>query len=235
MFIMKYEIIESRISAEAFNFNIKSEEEAYTVPVLDRDPVFAANFLTILDSEKALSNLLQTYEGIKKDEEAHYPLLKLQIMWSRENFEWFSTFTQELVRLVADGKSYRVPYKLIEKVKKGNKLSFISPISFNKENNQILFPVFPISTEDPIAKWRWKYLEERYEPFDYREGLPAWYTLHESIVFEKYDSRANKHVRIIYKNGEFRYLVCGSSDKWQEIVDVPLEMDIVTAAFLFRN
>ena len=59
--------------------------------------------------------------------------------------------------------------------------------------------------------------------------------LHDTVVFEKYNSKTNKHVRIVFRDGEFHYLMCGASDNWKEITEVPLEIDEVVTTMLFKS
>ena len=230
---METEILESEINSGVYALGVKKPEEAYLPPILDEDPIFAAGFLTIRDSNEALEAMLTAYESIKNCK-GLLPLLEYEIMWSKKNFEWFSAFTQELIRLVTDGKTYKIPYELKKGINR-KELEFISPLKFNIVSNELERVEFPVRSTDPISLYRVQYLYDYYEVSDFRGGLPAWYTLHDSIVFEKYNPKTNKHIRIVFRDGEFHYLMCGASDNWKEIMDVPLEIDEVVTAFLFKS
>ena len=230
---METERLESEINSGVFSISVGRAEEAYLPPILDKDPVFAAGFLTIKDSDIALEAMLVAYESIKGKRNL-LPLLEYEIMWSKENFEWFAAFTQELIRLLDNSKGYKILYNLKKEIKR-KELEFISPLRFNSNTCQLETVEFKIRSTDPISLYRAQYLYEYYEISDFREGLPAWYTMHDTIVFEKYNPKTNKHVRIVFRDGEFHYLMCGASDNWKEIMDVPLEIDEVITAFLFKS
>lgn len=231
---METEVFESEINSGVYDVKVECAEEAYLPPILDRDPIFAAGVLTISDSNEALEAMLTAYESLKGNRKL-LPLLEYEIMWSRKNFEWFSTFTQELIRLVTDGKSYKVPYNLRKGIQR-KELDFLSPLRFNKVNSQLERVEFKVRSTDPISLYRVQYLYNYYELSDFRDGeFPAWYTLHDTVVFEKYNSKTNKHVRIVFRDGEFHYLMCGASDNWKEITEVPLEIDEVVTTMLFKS
>ena len=81
---------------------------------------------------------------------------------------------------------------------------------------------------------RVKYIREAYEADEFLNGYPKWYEL-PVRVFEQYNSKLNKRVRICYENNEFRYFIAGASDNWEEIYDVPLEIDTIIHTLLFSN
>ena len=47
--------------------------------------------------------------------------------------------------------------------------------------------------------------------------------------------KTNKRVRIDFNKGELLYFIAGASDNWKQVVNVPIEMDYVITALLFRN
>ena len=62
---METERLESEINSGVFSISVGRAEETYLPPILDKDPVFAAGFLTIRDSDIALEAMLVAYESIK--------------------------------------------------------------------------------------------------------------------------------------------------------------------------
>ena len=77
---------------------------------------------------------------------------------------------------------------------------------------------------------------ENYDMSDFiDDAYPAWYLLRETTIFEQYSEKTNTRVRIDFRNGEFMYFIAGASDNWQPILGVPVEMDHVVSALLFRN
>ena len=64
---------------------------------------------------------------------------------------------------------------------------------------------------------------------------PNWYLLKDTTVFEQYSEKTNTRVRIDFRDGEFSYYIAGASDNWQKIECVPIEMDHIISALIFRN
>ena len=78
-------------------------------------------------------------------------------------------------------------------------------------------------------------MREGYHVSDFRGGFPAWFALSKVTILEQYNPKTNKRVKIEFSQGEFRYYTAGASDKWARILGVPLEMDNIISALLFRN
>ena len=89
--------------------------------------------------------------------------------------------------------------------------------------------------KNPINLWRIKYIREEFEESEFADGYPAWYSFNDTTVFEHYDENSNVRVRIDFNNGEFLYYICGASDNWQRLQEVPLEVDYIISALLFRS
>lgn len=216
------------------NTEVHSNKDCYMPPILDRDPVFAANFLTIKDSEEVLEKLLEMYNSLREGSNK-YPILKACVLKSFTNFKWFMDFTKELIKINDIGE---FPVDLIKFCPKSNTrevFEIFPPLTYNKKKHRGVPLNFKSRVKDEIDMYRILYISQNYSLEDFRNGYPAWYSLGDTIVFENYNIRTNTRVRIIHRGGEFMYFLCGASDNWKEIRDVPLEMDYVVAALLFRD
>ena len=62
---------------------------------------------------------------------------------------------------------------------------------------------------------------------DFVKGTPVWLTNISNTILEAYDSTNRRHIKIIRGNKRLRYLTSIISDKWEEIYNVPEEMDVI--------
>ena len=214
------------------NIKVKNWEQIYFPYILDKDPVKAASYLTIKDSTLALELLLKAYDSIEARTN-EYPILQYCIVWSQSNFEWFVLFTLELIRLVTGEEGeFKFPYEFIQE-RKFNPLSFFPPLEY--KSKRAVVRKFRKEFTNVVDAYRVLYLSHKYDLQDFREGFPAWYTLGSLCVFEEYNPKTNTRVKITFSDGELHYYIAGASDNWQEIYDVPLEMDHIVSALLFRS
>ena len=212
---------------------IKKEENMKYPIILDRDPKYAASALTIHDSEATLELMLSAFNSLINFQK-EYPLIEYNIMYSQKTFDWFVDFTYKLIDLVEEGMEWNVPYEFRpEDSMKG--LMFFPPVEYKAYKKRAVPKKFRYTVKSPIDKYRVIYISQMWDLEDFRDRFPIWYSLYESTLFEEYNSKTNVRVRISYIRGEFRYFICGASDNWQEIVNVPLEMDHIITALLFRN
>lgn len=204
-------------------------------PILDRDPVIAANFLTIEDSEKVLVQLMETYKSFRMPSQKH-KALEINICLSKEHFDWFAQFSLELDKVVRGAALINIPFDKAEDLPNtSGPLSFFPPISFKTSKKYAIPKKYKVKEYDPINWWRINYIQHQYDPEDFRGGYPAWYILKDITLFEDYCPKTNRRVRIDFHNGEFFYYIAGASDNWRRILAVPLEMDSVVAALLFKE
>ena len=214
------------------HIEVNSQKECTYPIILDKDPVLAADFLTIEDSEKCLEIMLNAFGGLEK-----YPLLEFTLSWSFTNFNWFVKFTKELIRLIAEDKKYTFPLELCpkydDKKDKRGLVEVFPPVKYSKKRAH---PVrFRSKIKDPIDMYRILYIASNHYLEDFRDGFPAWYSIGDLVLYENYNARTNVRVRVIHRDKEFRYFICGASDNWKEVMEVPLEMDYIVAALLFRD
>lgn len=217
---------------ELKNIKVKNWEQIYFPYILDKDPIKAASYLTIKDSTLALEILLKAYDSIEAGTQ-EYPILQYCIVWSQANFEWFTLFTLELIRLVTGEEGeFKFPSEFVQE-RKFNPLSFFPPLEY--KNKRAFLRKFRKNFTNVIDAYRVLYLSHKYDLQDFREGFPSWYTLGSLSVFEEYNPKTNTRVKITFSDGELHYYIAGASDNWQEIGDVPLEMDHIVSALLFRS
>ena len=219
-------------------YNLTSKKQAHYIPILDRDSTFAARALTKKDMEKSYKLLKETFKEIEKEEIYHEPLANT-ILFSRENFTWFAAFFKELENLLMINNKYEIiPYE------KCPTTSFIKPPVVYQpfyaqlpKTRAVLFNYKVLSKKlHPINNYRIKYIMENYDMSEFiDDAYPNWYLIKDTTVFEQYSEKTNTRVRVDFRDGEFSYFIAGASDNWQKIERVPIEMDHVVAALLFRS
>ena len=200
-------------------------------PILDEDPVLAAEFLSIADSEHYFEVMLELYENLGSKEQVHIALEEL-VLDNEVNFDWFKTFTVALGQLVNEGKEFFIPKDNLEFRTGSEELILIPPLT----GVTVLKPIKAKAKDNNIITLnRILYIKEGYSLTDFREGFPAWYAFSKVTLFEKYNPKTNKRVKITFEKGSFCYYLAGASDHWMKIVGIPLEMDSVISALLFRE
>lgn len=219
------------------NFFQFKKKDCTLPPILDRDPILAANFLTKDDCEKCLELLLDTYTNLGKEVQKN-KLLEIEITMSRENFNWFAKFTTEIARLINRIPSLNIPYDYEDTISEGKKVlpvSLLPPVVYKTSKKKVEPVSYKVRDKDPVNTWRIQYIQEQYEERDFNNGFPAWYIMSEITIYEEYSTRTHCRVKIDFLNGEFIYYIAGASDKWRRIIGVPSEIDNVVASLLFKN
>ena len=214
------------------NIVVKNNEQLSYPYILDRDPIIAAKYLTIEDGKEAVELLSYTYRALKGKEKSKYVLLERN-MQMHAVFDWFAKFYTELINYY-DMEGYEeVPYDLKPKGQVNHNLLFFPPLIYKAK--KIIEVKFPSKIVDTVSKYRCLYIKKKVQLSDFKEGYPSWYTLSNMTLFEDYNIMTNTRVKLDFKEGEFRYFIAGASDNWKEIRDVPLEMDHVISALIFRS
>ena len=202
-------------------------------PILDYNPVFAASFLSIPDSEHYFNLLLSTYENLQQPSQKNIALEEL-ILANEANYNWFLEFTMALNNVENEGNEIYIPLKEICNFRNDTEeLIFLPPLIYKYK--KVTPTKLRAKDNDIVSLYRILYLRQRYALDDFRGGFPVWYTLAEQIIYENYNAKTNKRVKVEFANGSFHYFIAGASDKWSRIIDVPKEMDHIISAFLFRH
>lgn len=237
------------------DYKLHSTKEAKYIPILDYDPSLAASYLTRKDSIKAYELLKEVYEDIREgniktplksetfnrgDEYCGYarnPLLSDTVLGGAENFRWWAIFTRALEEIIGEETEIQIPYSMSPKETEDDTLWFFNPFYATCFNNRVLrYEGTNNPNGIPINNYRILYIKNRYELADfYGCKFPGWYLLGETTLFEDYNEKTNVRVKITFEGGSLKYYTAGSSDNWQQVKDVPKEMDSVVSAFMFRN
>ena len=219
-------------------YKLNEERQASYIPILDEDPVFAARFLTKEDLVGAYKLLKECFEEIKKDE-SYYEVLRGTIMSTYVNFIWFASMLREM-EILLDMEEYEIPYERAPQKSRIQKFSAYNPFQCIRKGKDKKISLQPLSInvegQTFVNNHRIFYIAQNYDMEEFQDDVfPAWYLLKETTVFEQYNEKTNTRVRIEFIKGEFQYYISGASDNWQLIEDVPLEMDSVVSALLFRK
>lgn len=213
----------------------KSKYAAY-IPILDQNPTFAANFLTKNDLQTSYNLLKEVYSDLRSGIVNYIPLTST-VLASRDNFMWFATFFKELEAGLNIEEPFDIPYTSSpENV--GEAPEVYQPFKSVQRKGSIGLTYLKTNVKDqpPINNYRILYIMADYDMDEFQgDCYPGWYLLKDTTVFEQYNEKTNTRVRIDFRNGEFLYFIAGASDNWQPIPDVPIEMDHVVSALLFRN
>lgn len=209
------------------DIDIKGKRDLYYPPILDYNPEFAASYMTIDDSEKALESL----EAIFMNKRHKLLLLQKSISYNSANYNWFKKFYLALNILIKE-EQLIIPSFWEPELKSSDKLYLLPPLTYNKGVKGEKVPDF---LSDPVDMYRYLYIKKSVQLEDFRGGYPTWYALSDMTIYESYNPMTNVRIRIDFVKGEFRYFISGASDNWKEICDVPLEMDHVISSLLFRN
>ena len=220
---------------------LKDRKQALYIPILDRNPSYAARSLTKKDLLESYGILSRVFTDIKEGKESFFSIVQDSVMDSEENFLWFASLYKEMEKALDVAEPTELPFKECPKrhsITKSPK--FQPPFKVIKDSKARLYKIKYLknvaSQSNPINNYRASYVMRQYNMEDFQNGVfPSWYLLSTTVIFEQYNERTNTRVKIDFMHGEFRYYIAGASDNWDEIVDVPLEMDHVVSALLFRH
>lgn len=228
--------MDKRVLKPIKEYSLTSAKQAHYIPILDRDSTFAARALTKKDILKAYNLLKETFKEIDKDKIYHEPLANT-ILFSRENFTWFAAFFKELENILEIEELY-IPFEKCPPVNYLKPPVVYQPFrALNDKGRLVLFNYRHLSKKlHPINNYRIKYIMENYDMSEFiDDAYPNWYLIKDTTVFEQYSEKTNTRVRVDFRDGEFSYFIAGASDNWKKIEGVPLDMDHVIAALIFRS
>ena len=229
--------MDDRILKPVKEYRLSSKRQVNYIPILDRDPVFAARALTKKDIEKSYKLLKEAFQEICEGEVYHEPLVNT-LLFSRENFVWFSSMLKELENIMEVDEEYEAPFEKCPTVSYLSPPVVYQPFHAGLEGKVVKIYNYKVLSKKlhPINNHRIKYIMENYDMAEFLDdAYPEWYLLKNTTVFEQYSEKTNTRVRIDFRDGEFMYFIAGASDNWQRIEMVPMEMDHIVAALLFRS
>ena len=215
------------------------------IPVLDKDPTYACEYLTRSDLIDSYKLLKEVFKEIEKGKIKH-EILADTILYCKENFKWYSVFAKEAAKILKEDE-IKIPYEKVPRyVKRPRTKNFREPVKVQqpfgvyynekRKNYYVEELKFNKETNDPINNYRIKYILDQYELSEFvGASYPSWYSLTDLTIFEKYCTKTNTRVRIDFKDGNLHYFIAGASDNWREIENVPSSMIYVIFALLFRT
>ena len=220
-------------------YKVREIKQASYIPILDKDPIYAAEAIVTKDLKKTYTLLKEVFEDIKRDK-YYYEPLQDTILFSFENFMWFASFLKRIEKALGE-EEYRIPYEKAPSIHYERGVVVFQPFHSYKRKNEnkdimLCFWQANVKGQPPINNYRIRYIMESYEMSDFQnDAFPVWYLLQNVTVFEQYSEKTNTRVRVDFRSGKFLYFIAGASDNWQQIEDVPKEMDHVIAALIFRR
>ena len=225
--------MDEKLQKNLRELEIRSNRQLSYPYILDRNPEMAATYLTIEDCQEAIKLIESVYKLMNKKAESKYTLLESQIINSRIMFTWFAKFYEKLIELEGSEENVGVPYEKIPGATNEDAFFIYPPLMYSSKKVKEF--KFPSGVTSAVGKWRCMYIKKKVMLSEFREGYPNWYALSNMELYEEYNTMTNIRVRLNFIDGEFRYYIAGASDNWKEIRDVPLEMDHIISALLFRS
>lgn len=211
------------------NFKSSNPLDFFYPPILDEDPQFAARFLTKSDIKLCYEGLKAFYANINSNE--NFAILRDTAFTSAQNYRWLAAFFKELEDILEIEERVEVPFP---ELPEAEDTEFQTP--FHKgTSNKVVREKITIGSDNIIDLYRYIYITKFHKVDEFIDGFPLWYNLNGKTLYEAYDERTNYRIRIDGVDNELRYYVSGASDNWQEIVGVPIEIDYVVEALLFRK
>ena len=210
----------------------------YFPPVLDYNSTFAADFLSKEDLDICYTFLKEAFQAIREERESEYVILNKFLNRNGPAFSWLVSFCIQIENILGIEERIQIPFYKIDKYEEPD---FPPPYTFKTIHRKSgdLYGIEPVDIrlrkDDVVNKYRVMYIKKCYELTDFNDGYPGWYILQDTTIFEDYNVKTNKRIRIDCRNGEFLYFIAGASDNWQQVIDVPIEMDYIVSALLFRN
>lgn len=208
------------------------------IPILDRNPKYAARYLTKTDLIDSYNLLKEVFREIEEDNIKH-EILADTILYCHENFYWYNIFIKEATNILRE-ESIKVPCRKCPDFKLGEHTLFQHPFGVYYDAKRKNYFVEELSsnkeTNDEVNNYRIKYIIDQHELSEFLgDGYPAWYSLQNLTIYEDYCTKTNTRIRIDFKDGSLHYFIAGASDNWKEIENVPYNMIYIIFALLFRN
>ena len=217
--------------------------------ITDKDPILAARAIPLELIEPTVLSIKEGYEKAQMYEHRRIrqvttldELVYSDLTYSRKNCEWYQEFYKELLDITKIAGILELPKFQISPLKVKNSQMFLvnplnihSPlldgyyqdlISKNKERYEKILDMYTLSRVMLID------LKPQFE--DFVKGTPIWLLSISNVLLEAYDQLHRRHIRIIRDKNKLRYMTSVISDNWEEVTDVPSEMDIIVQ-YLISN
>jgi hypothetical protein len=220
-------------------YTIFDPKLARYVYILDRDPKFAASFIVKGQLQDYYNLLKEVFQEVLYKDRKH-ELLYDTISDSKDNYRWFVIFFKEIERILGIKDKFIFPLGKRIPQNSGEAPNALQPYSFSKQGDgkplKLEYKSSNVKNRDFINNYRVAYILKGYQMHEFQgDSYPAWYLLKNTTIFEQYDERTNKRVRVDVRDGDLYYFIAGASDNWRIISDVPKEMDYVISALIYRH
>jgi hypothetical protein len=215
--------------------------------ILDEDPCKSASYLIKQHIYKYITDLEYsfTYYNLKKIKPINSSIVLQEcIIYSKENYLWFSKFYEELKKLYNKfvvGKkifinnfdeSFLYNLNNIEFKNTGLKLPKALDSFINKFNRYI-YHKYVKDLTNPIDINRIMYIINNYKVDSFMGTIPPWYSSVSNIIYSSYNKKDRNRVKIIFEDGKYKYFISFISDKWTEVKDVPPEIKYFINSVLY--
>ena len=199
--------------------------------ILDLDPIKSAQSLSSMQIMNYIVKLQCSFTvahspSFKKNKNANKVIQ--EVLYSKENYIWFSEFYTALNKLVKVDKSRIIEFK-DEYVFDVNKIKF--------KNSGLIFDVerTDVSIDTLINQNRVMYIQKNLKAQDFPCGYPSWYIKLDGKVYEKYSPRLRRNFRVVYENNRYNYYFADYFNQWVQVPDVPIEIDDFINSLLHNN
>lgn len=213
---------------------------------LDDNPIMCVNntpvslFAHILTSIKSgygslLANPTSFNKTTCKEIEDLEDLIIKDILFSKKNRDWIVQYFNSMSSIYQkiSGENYGSISADFNPVKNKDKY-FTRPLkihlpTFDKmfeklveENSAVYFEI-----TDPILLSRTILIDLQPTEDEFVQGIPDWLSNIEGMGFSAFDPITKKHIKIVRVNDNYKYFISKISDNWQEITDVPKDMQYI--------
>lgn len=227
----------------ALPVKVVSPEYAYFPLLTSTDATLCAQNLTKDDLLIFYNVCKDFYKNILDPNRIKYEIMEKYFCCSLTAYMWLAEMFLEAQKLLLtdhdDIAEIAVPYddSIVGSTLKKKQIRATAPYKVIERDNDGYWAYPTRSSKDTtfLQRNRIFYISQMYEASDFYVGYPSWYRLSKATVFEQYCPQIGKRVKIVYKDNEYLYYVCGASDNWQRIKGVPIEVDWVITALLFRK
>lgn len=210
--------------------------------IIDIDPVLSARAIPL---ELIESTALSIVEGYEKAQQYNYKrinqvttldeLVCSDLTYGRRNCEWYQKFYKELIDITKVAGVFELPKIQISSLKvKASPMFMINPLNIHSPVLDGYYQDIVSANKDKYEKAQNVYvlsrlilmdLKPKFE--DFVKGIPTWLVNISDVVLEAYDSVNRRHIKIVRNGERLRYLTSIISDRWSEVEDVPLEIDVI--------
>lgn len=215
---------------------VKGSKNGFYPPILDINPKFAAGFMTDEDTIKSYEAIYDVFNCLLMEAKSKYFILEHDVLYNHINFRWFVGFYIAICKVLNKeatlDKEELMKYSPNFCIKSSFTLQYPFYIS---KNNLVEYYRYNVENKDDfVAGHRIRYISECYSLEDFSQGFPAWYNFLNTTIYEKYSERTNIRVRVDFCDNNLLYFIAGASDDWQQITEVPVEIDDIVKSIIFR-